>query len=187
MLVIASLLNHAVFLYPSIVALWWTVMLPPLLWSRILLLALLMLWTSFGLQNRSIVDWLSNRMIFLRSSEISLPCFCLNRTSAFRFSNAWWSIVPFSSGTPGLPCGAVFLRRTLWNWKWEASSSSLSESVRLSSSSSSILLWSVANDFFIFFCIFVMLALLDLLYPAAIQSIKTNFGFFDSIHSHNGF
>jgi hypothetical protein len=55
-----------------------TVIDPPLLFSFIAVLDLKTFFTRFGLQIRSMVDWLSKRMISLRSSVTLLPCACLN-------------------------------------------------------------------------------------------------------------
>ena len=63
--------------YPSMIACFFTSMVPPLPFSHMLWLDLKVDSTRAGSRIRSIVDWLSKRITFLRSSLIPMPWACL--------------------------------------------------------------------------------------------------------------
>ena len=122
------------------------------------------------------VDWLSIRILFLRSSLMDLAWLFLNIKFLFRDSNASCGTTPVGAFTPGAlteSSGSVldFLGplndvRLLWNWKWLFPLlSSLSELVRMdySSPNSSMLASNVVKVFFVFLFSLSISDLLDLL------------------------
>ena len=135
MFVIALLLNHVLILYHGVSDSWFTTNVPPLLCTLSFSLYLLILLVNCLLQIRSIVDWLSNIIKFLKFS-LSLDsdllcnaiCFCSSDPTPYvkHYPLTYRNELPDSSPEP------VIL---------EASSSS---------PNSSNCAYKVANDFLVF-------------------------------------
>ena len=134
MLVIMLFLNQTGLWYPGTCACSITIMVPPLLHRCMLLLALKLFLMRAWLQNKSIIDWLSRRIISLRSKSMDLaPCDCL-KSSVMHGSKTFSSCANWKA----------------WVWKWESSSSASDlETSELTSCSLVSCMFIIENFFFI--------------------------------------
>ena len=150
MLVMALAENHTHVWYPDNSAFWVTFMVPPLLCSRIFAVEFQTRFTKSLLQNRSMVDWLSSKIMFARSKRTLLPFVC--RTCSTCSSNCWninsttaavLSVLD-TTGMPNCPpCNTPWRRSlpplvsnwSIWSPVWNICIPSFSESESLACSS----------------------------------------------------
>ena len=117
MLVIASLLNHTSYLYLFTVSFWVTTRITPFPCIFVFFPALVIFLTRSKLQNRSIVEQLSNNRTFLISNLVSLVWLCLNRSSwiIFQKFDSTWSFYLVALLWFGAPFGTSLFPQ---NWKY---------------------------------------------------------------------